>query len=70
MPDARKGLKRHGMRAYIVHGPAADYVIQRDRPWRFLVRNAIFANIYGDFMAVRFHRLFDARAWAEKQAGL
>ena len=70
MSRSIKGLKRYGMRSFLVEGPVTSFIIQRDRPWRWLVRNAQFANIYGDFFAVKFGRLTDARAFAEKEAGL
>lgn len=67
--NARKGLKRYGMRSYIVVGRENSYIIQRLRPWKFIVRNAKVENLYSDFMSIRFRRLKDARDWAEKQAG-
>lgn len=70
MSRANKGLKRHGLRSYIVEGPADSYVIVRDRPWRFLVRNAKFPVIYNDFFAMRFRNLKRARTFAEEAAGL
>lgn len=68
--NSRKGLKRHGMRSYIVEGPLATFIIQRDKPWRYFVRHSRFANVYADFFAIKFRRLGAARAFAEKEAGI
>lgn len=63
---ARKGLKRHGLRSYIITGPKFSFIIRRARPGKFLVRKEEYeAMPWADF-AIMFHTLRDARAWAEK----
>lgn len=64
---SRKGLKRHGMRAYVIEGPAGRFEIERDRPWRWLVRAA---HIPRPFYSEQFRRLMDARRAAEQWAGV
>jgi hypothetical protein len=64
--DPRKGLKRYGMRSYIVKGPKAVIVIERERPWRFSIRHETMPP--GFFME-KFKRLGKARAAAETYAG-
>jgi len=64
--NPRKGLKRYGMRAYIVCGPRASIIIERERPWRYAIRHE--GHPAGFFME-KFKRLKIARAVAEKYAG-
>lgn len=70
MSKSRKGLKKIGMRSYRVDGPKDSYIITRDAPWRFLVRNARSPVLFADFFALKFKRLKAARAWAEREAGV
>lgn len=65
--STRKGLKRYGMRSYIVKGPAASIVIERERPWRFAIRHE---NMPPGFFMEKFRRLGRARAVAEAYAGV
>ena len=69
MSASRKGLKRLGLRRYIVEGPR-PMVIERDRPWRWFVRPASYPNAPGGFFSQTFRRLRCARAYAEAQAGI
>lgn len=64
---SRKGLKRYGMRSYLVEGPHARFVIERERPWRWLIRHI---NVPPGFYSEKFRRLSDARKQAEGWAGL
>jgi hypothetical protein len=68
--SARKGLKRAGLRSYAVDVPRKRMIIERDRPWRFLVRPAAFPHGRGEFFSQKFKRLWQARAYAEVEAGL
>lgn len=75
---SRKGLKREGMRAYRVTGPAGTFIIERERPWRFVVRPLGWPRAPGGkgrqrdvFFQNEAHRtLTAARAFAEARAGL
>ena len=62
---SRKGLKRFGMRGYIVRGPKAEIVIDRERPWRFAIRHL---DMPAGFYMEKFKRLGPARAAAEAYA--
>lgn len=62
---ARKGLKRHGLRSYIITGPKFSFIIRRARPGKFLVRKEEFEALPWSDFAIMFHTLRDARAWAE-----
>lgn len=64
--DPRKGLKRHGMRSYIVESPVATIIIDRERPWRFAIRHL---DMPPGFYMQKFRRLGNARAVAEAYAG-
>lgn len=64
--SARKGLKRYGMRSYIVIGPKASIVIERERPWRFAIRHE---DMPPGFFMEKFRRLGPARECAEEYAG-
>lgn len=64
--NPRRGLKRHGMRSYIVKGPLGDFLIERERPWRFALRRA---DMPPGFFMERFRRLGAAREVAEAYAG-
>ena len=66
MDNARKGLKRHGLRSYIVDG-TRPMIIERERPRRFKVRPADWQP---SFHFDVFRRLRDARVAAEGWAGL
>lgn len=75
--NSRKGLKRYGMRAYSVTGPRGMWVIERERPWRFVVRPEGWPRAPGGkgrkqdvfFQVPPFRRLYQARAYAEQQVG-
>lgn len=62
MSNPRKGLKRYGMRSYIVSGPSALIVIERERPWRYSIRHE---DMPSGFYMEKFKRLWQARAAAE-----
>lgn len=70
--QSRKGLKRLGMRRYVVTGPKGVWIIERERPWRFVVRPEGWAidPRGGFFQTPPFLRLYLARHYAETQAGL
>ncbi len=69
--NARKDLKKRGLRAYEVTGPKGTMVIERERPWRFVVRPENWPrDPHGAFFSMKFNRLFKARAHAEAQVGL
>src|SRR4051812_43767713 len=70
--QSRKGLKRLGMRRYLVAGPKGVWIIERERPWRFVVRPEDWPIDHGGafFPMPNFPRLFLARHHAETQAGL
>jgi hypothetical protein len=65
--NPRKGLKRHGMRAYIVQGPERAILIERERPSVFRVRPADMPPAF-DFGQYR--RLGVARQYAEELAAI
>jgi hypothetical protein len=68
---SRKGLKRYGMRSYLIEGPNGAKIIERDRPWRFFVKDkTLHAHRLGDLFALKFKRLRDAREFAEGLVGL
>jgi len=67
--NARRGLKRDGFRRYLVRGPLGEFAIDREGPRRFDVRRASAPRSPG-FFAMRFRLLRDARAHAEKMAGV
>ena len=70
MSKSRKGLKRHGMRGYLVEGPGgAQMIVERDRPWRWFVKDPRHGKQMGDFFAIKFKRLGAARAYAEQRVG-
>lgn len=74
----RKGLKRAGMRSYSVTGPNGTWLIEREQPWRFVVRRLGAVRIFGGkgrqrdtFFQLQHHRrLWQAREEAEKLAGV
>jgi hypothetical protein len=68
--NPRAGLKRYGMRAYLVAGPSGAWIIERDRPYRFFVKRQDGPAPYGDFFAFKFNRLGPARRYAEHLAGI
>lgn len=70
MSASRKGLKREGQRSYRVVGPDKEILIMRDRPWRWFVRPASFPQTFDGFFAMQFPRLCEARAYAEREAGV
>lgn len=72
MSKSRKGLKKLGLRRYIVTGPKGVWIIERERPWRFVVRPEGWAvdPRGGFFQTPPFLRLYLARHYAETQAGL
>lgn len=63
----RKGLKRSGMRSYAVEGPERTYEIERDRPGKYLVREAGMPRA---FFNCAYRTLTEARRTAEYWAGL
>lgn len=65
--NSRRGLKRHGMRSYIVAGPRSTWIIERERPWRFAIRRV---DMPPQFYAEKFRRLALARAAVEFYAGI
>lgn len=65
--NPRKGLKRFGMRSYIIRGPKDAIVIERERPWRFSIRHE---DMPVGFYMERFRLLREARAAAEEWAGI
>lgn len=65
----RKGLKKIGLRCYLVSGPRKNMIIERDRPWRFFAYPEGLPPYRGDFFNTKFRRLGDARRYAEEQAG-
>lgn len=59
------------MSAYVVRGPDGAFLIERERPWRYVVRPESWPrDPKGSFFDIRFNRLYKARAHAESQAGL
>lgn len=65
--NARKGLKRYGMRSYIVSGPRCTIIITRERPGKYSYRISFHPQAFW----IGIHaRLCDARASAEALAGL
>ncbi len=67
MSASRKGLKKHGMRGYIISGPRGTILIERERRGRFLLRTGGTALPFynGEYRLLR-----DARRDAESWAGL
>ena len=71
MSPSRKGLKRLGMRRYVVTGPRGTCIIERERPWRFVVRPEGWpVDPRGALFQMKFNRLGAARSHAETQAGI
>lgn len=69
--NARRGLKRLGLGAYVVRGPAGAYLIHRQRwPQRYFVRRDGLADFPVDIFSIEFRRLGPARRYAEEQAGV
>ena len=68
MSTSRKGLKRVGMRRYIVAGSDGRVLaIDKDAPSRWYVQPPDWPR--NGFFAHRFKRLRDARAYAEQAIG-
>lgn len=65
--NPRRGLKKLGLRCYIVRGLKASIIIERERPWRFSIRHA---DMPPGFYMQKFRRLGKARAVAEAYAGV
>lgn len=65
--NSRKGLKRIGMRSYLIHGAKAAIVIDRERPWRWAIRHE---DMPPGFYMEKFNRLAKARMAAEAYAGV
>lgn len=63
--NSRRGLKRFGMRSYIVEGRFGDFLIERERPWRFSLRRA---DMPPGFYMEKFRYLHKARQVAEAYA--
>lgn len=64
---SRKGLKRHGLRSYVVTGPGGTIVIRRMGSRNFLARHAVYDSLPWDLFGMRFHRLGDAAQFARKE---
>jgi hypothetical protein len=69
MSASRKGLKRAGLRRYVVAGARKEMLIERECPGKFFVRPVDFPDAPHGFFSQTFRRLRDARAYAEEQAG-
>lgn len=67
MSASRKGLKRSGMRSYLVQGSKASIVIDKERPWRWAIRHE---DMPVGFYLEKFTRLAKARMAAEGYAGI
>lgn len=65
--NARRGLRRYGMRSYLVQGSKASIVIDKERPWRWAIRHE---DMPVGFYMEKFKRLAAARMAAEGYAGL
>lgn len=71
MKSSRKGLRRRGQREYVVGFGSKVWIIERDCPWRWIVRpDGWPRDPKGVFFSMKFDRLYKARAHAEEQAGL
>lgn len=69
--NSRKGLRRFGMRRYIIAGPCRTIFIERERPWRFIVYPVeSHHEPRGGFFEMKFRKLRAARELAEEMAGL
>lgn len=69
MSASRKGLKRYGMRAYLIQGPNGAIVIRRLGSRYFQVRHLKSDDLPWGLWGMRFPRLGDARQFAENQVG-
>lgn len=67
--NARKGLKRYGMRAYIVEGPLGAIVIRRISGRYYHVRHQWSDDMAWGLWGMRFPRLGEAREFAERNVG-
>ena len=67
--QARKGLKRYGMRAYLVEGPRGAIVIRRLGARNWQVRQLRSDNLPWGQWGMRFDGLGDARKFSERQVG-
>lgn len=67
--NARKGLKRYEMRAYIVEGPLGAIVIRRLNGRNFQARHKWSDDMPWGLWGMRFNRLGDAREFAERNVG-
>ena len=67
MSASRKGLKKHGLRGYVITGPRGKVYIERERRGRFLLRTGGTAHPFynGEYRLLR-----DARRDAESWIGL
>ena len=63
---ARKGLRKCGLRSYIITGPRRSVIIERDRRGHFLVRPESLPRVfnYGDYPFLR-----DAVSYARRLTG-
>lgn len=66
MSTSRKGLKRVGMRRYMVEGDRGAFAIDRDSATRWYVMPPDWPR--NGFFAMQFRRLRDARQYAERLA--
>jgi len=64
---SRKGLKKWGLRAYIIHGISATVLIEREAKRKFRVKHA---SMPVPFYFEEFPLLRDARKYAEELAGV
>ncbi len=67
MPNGRKGLKRYGMRAYLVEGPRGAIVIRRMGARHFSLRKKQYDAAPWGFFGMRFHTLGDAATFAREE---
>ena len=69
-PNARRGLKCYGMRAYLVEGPSGAFVIRRLAARNFQVRHKWSDDQPWGLWGMRFPRLGEAREFAERGVGI
>lgn len=67
--DPRCGLRRDGLRGYLIEGPNGIWRIERDKRSTYYVAREPMLRPAGLF-AQKFNRLGAARRYAESQAGM
>lgn len=67
MSASRKGLKRAGMRSYLLAAAGCGYIIRRQGSRKWSVRKSDQPDLGYVFFGVLFHTLREARAWAWDQ---